>query len=120
MVLLDVEGAVSPPRDNGELVFGEPWESRAFGMVATLADAGTFTWDEFRDHLVARIAGWEATHAPGDPSFRYYRCWLGALEDVLVARGRLRADDVTERSGILASRPAGHDHEQAGQHGHGH
>jgi len=83
--VLDVAGAAAPPRSNGELVFAEPWESRAFGMAVTLADAGVFTWDEFRDALVARIAAWEAEPAPGE-DFHYYRCWLGALEDRLRAR----------------------------------
>ncbi|MFD9651474.1 hypothetical protein [Streptomyces mirabilis] len=27
---LDIEGPAAPPRSNGELVFAEPWESRAF------------------------------------------------------------------------------------------
>jgi nitrile hydratase accessory protein len=113
---LDVEGPGAPPRSNGELVFAEPWESRAFAMAVTLADTGLFTWDEFRDDLVARIAAWEADHPDGEP-FRYYRCWLAALEDRVVATGALDAVTVDERSADLAGRPAGHDH---GDHGHGH
>ncbi len=120
-VALDVEGTASPPRDNGELVFGEPWESRAFGMAVTLADAGAFTWNAFRDRLVARITRWEAEHGVADPSFRYYLCWLGALEDVLVESGAVTSDDVLTRSSALAERPAGHDHGDGhDDHGHGH
>jgi nitrile hydratase accessory protein len=103
---LDSSGPAAPPRRNGELVFAEPWESRAFGMAVTLADAGAFTWDAFRDRLVARIAAW----ADGHGDFRYYTCWLDALEDVLVGDGTLAADDVAVRSDRLAERPAGHDH----------
>ena len=119
MTVLDVEGPAAPPRANGELIFAEPWESRAFGMAVTLADAGVFTWDEFRDALVARIAAWEADPAPGE-DFHYYRCWLGALEDRLVAAGTLPGAAVAERSALLAERPSGHDHADGGDHGHGH
>lgn len=100
---LDVTGPAAPPRANGELVFAEPWESRAFGMAVGLAEAGVITWDGFRDRLVARIA------AAGDP-FSYYGCWLAALEDLLVGTGRFDAGDVVARTGRLTLRPAGHDH----------
>jgi nitrile hydratase accessory protein len=116
---LDTAGPAAPPRSNGELVFSEPWESRAFGMAVTLADAGAFTWDDFRDRLVARIGAWEAEHGLDDPGFRYYACWLDALEDVLVDGGTLGDADVTERSVAFAARPPGHDHRHDG-HGHGH
>jgi hypothetical protein len=33
---LDIEGPVAPPRSNGELVFAEPWESRAFAAALAL------------------------------------------------------------------------------------
>ncbi len=118
--VLDVEGSAAPPRSNGELVFAEPWESRAFGMAVTLADAGAFTWDAFRERLIARIAAWEAEHGVDDPTFRYYDHWLAALEDVLVGSGRLGSDDVTARSSELAERPAGHDHRDGSGHGHDH
>jgi hypothetical protein len=57
---LDIEGPAAPPRSSGELVFAEPWESRAFGMAVTLYEAGTFTWPQFQTALIARIAVWEA------------------------------------------------------------
>jgi nitrile hydratase accessory protein len=119
---LDVSGPGAPPRSNGELVFAEPWESRAFGMAVALADAGAFTWDAFRNRLVDRIAVWEAEHGAAegaDPAFNYYACWLDALEDVLVGGGVLATADVATRSERLAERPAGHDHRDEG-HGHGH
>lgn len=116
---LDTSGPAAPPRSNGELVFTEPWESRAFGMAVALAEAGAFTWDAFRERLVARIAVWEAEHGLSDPGFRYYTCWLDALEDVLVGGGVLADSDVAARSADFAERPAGHDHRDGG-HGHGH
>ena len=106
MTALDVDGPAAPPRTNGELVFAEPWESRAFAMAVTLAEAGVFTWDEFRESLVARIAA--------DRGSSYYRCWLAALEDRVVSAGALDGSALAERTAHLAGRPAGHDH------GHGH
>ncbi len=116
---LEIDGPAAPPRDNGELIFAEPWESRAFGLAVTLQDAGTFTWDDFRDHLVARIAEWERSHPPGE-CYSYYRCWLQALESVVTERGLVGAGEVEGRAGELAERPAGHDHADGEDHGHGH
>jgi nitrile hydratase accessory protein len=104
---LAVDGPAAPPRANGELVFAEPWESRAFGMAMALHAAGTFGWEEFQAALVARIAEW-ATAGPS--TWSYYRCWLAALEDVLAGAGTLAPGEVASRAAALAARPAGHDH----------
>ncbi|MFD8006242.1 nitrile hydratase accessory protein [Streptomyces mirabilis] len=106
---LDIEGPAAPPRSNGELVFAEPWESRAFGMAVSLHEAGTFTWPEFRAALIARIAAWEAGAAPGEP-YNYYRLWLAALEDVLAGLCAVSTDEVTARTQTLTQRPQDHDH----------
>lgn len=106
---LDVQGPAAPPRSNGELVFAEPWESRAFGMAVTLYEAGVFTWPQFQAALIARIARWEAEPTE-DARWNYYRHWLGALEDVLAEGGAVPADEVTTRARTLAQRPTGYDH----------
>ncbi|MET8292139.1 nitrile hydratase accessory protein [Streptomyces sp. NPDC005132] len=106
---LDIEGQAAPPRSNGELVFAEPWESRAFGMAVTLYEAGMFTWPQFQAALIARIARWE-TAPPEDPRWCYYQHWLGALEDVLAEGDALPADEIITRARALAQRPAGYDH----------
>ena len=108
---LEVEGPAAPPRSNGELVFAEPWESRAFGMAVTLYDAGAFEWSHFQAALVAQIAAWEREHPVGE-CFSYYRCWLAALESVLAAAGLVSCNDVANRATALAARPPGHDHDQ--------
>ncbi len=103
---MDVEGPAAPPRSNGELVFAELWESRAFAMAVSLCEAGVFSWREFQEALITRIA----RHNDTSTEWRYYWHWLGALEDVLASRGAVRHHDVTARATELAQRPAGHDH----------
>lgn len=117
---LDVDGPAAPPRSNGELVFAEPWEGRAFGLAMAMVDRGAITYDAFRARLIARIAAWERAH-PDGAEFRYYRCWLGALEDELAEHGLLAQADLVARSAELAERPAGHDHDHDNHdHSHGH
>ena len=106
---LEVDGPAAPPRSNGELVFAEPWESRAFGLAVTLHDAGAFEWSQFQAALIAQIAAWERGHEAGE-CFSYYRCWLAALESVLAETGLVTANDVTQRAALLAARPPDHDH----------
>ncbi len=106
---LALDGPAAPPRANGELVFAEPWESRAFGMAVALHADGAFAWDEFQAVLVARIAESEAADPTG-ATWSYYRCWLAALEDVLAGRGALAPGEVTSRAEALTARPAGHGH----------
>jgi nitrile hydratase accessory protein len=116
-VELDVDGVAAPPRSNGELVFAEPWESRAFGLVMALHEDGAFTWAEFRDELIATIGAWEEDRG-ADEGYGYYRCWLQALEQVLADKELVSSDVLVTRATELAGRPAGHDHGDG--HGHGH
>jgi nitrile hydratase accessory protein len=106
---LDVEGPAAPPRANGELVFAEPWEGRAFGVTMALVHGGVLDYETFRTALIDRIAAEEGGR-PAGKEFRYYRCWLAALEQVLGRAGLVSADDVLRRSAEFAARPAGHDH----------
>jgi nitrile hydratase accessory protein len=106
---LDIEGSAAPPRSNGELVFAEPWESRAFGMAVTLYETGIFSWPEFQAALIARIARCQTARTQGE-RWNYYEHWLGALEDVLTDGGVLLADDITTRARALAQLPIAHDH----------
>ena len=77
------------PRDNGELVFEEPWQGRALGMAVVVLERTGLSWDDFRRHLVAAIAARPA----GDESAAtaYYAAWLAALESLLAERGLLGA-----------------------------
>jgi nitrile hydratase accessory protein len=115
-VELDIAGPAAPPRSNGELVFSEPWEGRAFGLTMALVDAGAIEYETFRSALIERIG------AAGTEGFSYYRCWLQALEQVVAGEGLVSADDVGARSAAFAARPAGHDHrhDHGDAHGHDH
>jgi len=117
LIDLDSDETSAPPRANGELVFAEPWESRAFGMALTLHDSGLFAWPQFQAALIARIAGWENHHPEGE-CFSYYTQWLGAPEDVLAGDGTVFTDEISQRAEAPAARPAGHDH-RADEHAHG-
>ena len=116
--VLDVDGPAAPPRSNGELVFAEPWESRAFGLAMSLNASGIFEWEEFRRQLIAAIAEAERTPDPDEP-FSYYRCWLLALEQVLANAGVVSTEHLLHRADELGARPAGHDHAD-GHIGHEH
>jgi nitrile hydratase accessory protein len=118
--VLDVEGPAAPPRSNGELVFAEPWESRAFGLAMSLSASGVFEWEDFRRQLIAAIAEAEREPDPEQP-YSYYRCWLLALERLLDAGGVVSRAQLVARAEELDARPAGHDHHDGhGGHGHGH
>ena len=116
---LDVEGPAAPPRSNGELVFAEPWEGRAFGLTMALVDRGVIEYETFRTALIERIAAWEAAPPPGE-CYSYYRCWLQALEQVVGAAGLVSSGELGERASAFAARPAGHDHRHDHEHGHDH
>jgi nitrile hydratase accessory protein len=117
-VRLDVDGLAAPPRSNGELVFAEPWQSRAFGMTMALTTAGVLDWEEFRQQLIVQVAGWEQS-APRGATFSYYGCWLDALEHVLVARALVNTEAVDQLAEEIAARPVGWDHDHDG-HDHQH
>ena len=102
---LDVDGPASPPRSNGELVFAEPWESRAFGLAMALHQDGVFDWDEFHDPLIAAIAA--GRRPPRPRGLPYYGCWLEALEALLDERAcRCGAGDRRRPPTLAADRRA--------------
>jgi nitrile hydratase accessory protein len=108
---------LAPPRRNGELIFEDVWHSRAFGLAVSLCREDIFEWSEFRQTLIARIAAWERTAC--DEPYVYYEHWLGALEDVLTARGIVDAATLDARTALEAST----DHHGGGagaHHGHEH
>ncbi len=107
-VRLDEDGAAAPPRENGELAFSAPWESRLFGLTMTLVEAGRLDWEAFRQRLIARIAAWEQQSA--GESWDYWQRWREAFEDSLEAAGFVAPPEIDGLTRRLAARPHGHDH----------
>ena len=79
-----------------EPVFNEPWEARAFGLTIALVRGGLFTYEEFRQHLIARI------NAP-DANPSYYVNWLAALEGTLADKGALSSEEIQQALAALAA-----------------
>jgi cobaltochelatase CobN len=84
---------LAAPRRNGELVFAEPWEGRAFGMAVALNETECFPWEAFRQRLIGQIAA-----ADGRGEDGYYERWLAAFEQLLAERGILSAEELDERT----------------------
>ena len=76
-------GTAAPPTSNGELVFDEPWQARAFGLAVATVERLGLPWDDFRDRLIAAIAA--------DPDRPYYESWLAGLESLVLDHGLVDA-----------------------------
>lgn len=113
-LVADMEGAVALPRDNGELVFTEPWQSRAFGAAISLAGDSAVEWERFRQALIAEISRWEEVNGEdSEEAWDYYERWLAALEAHLLEREILGAEEIEQRSELIA-------YEQEHEHDHDH
>lgn len=93
-----------PLGDDGEPVFAEPWEAKAFAMTLALHERGVFTWPEWAACLAERISDAQAQGDRDDGS-TYYRHWLAALEDV-VTKYRLASSTQLEERRAAWSRAA--------------
>jgi nitrile hydratase accessory protein len=82
------------PRDNGELVFEEPWQGRALGMGVLVLERTGASWAQFRRHLVAAIER-RPPRADETAATAYYAAWLDALERLL--RGPAEEQPVGDR-----------------------
>jgi nitrile hydratase accessory protein len=109
-VQTETPGAMVP--DPADAVFAEPWEARAFALALNLSSGGQFSWNEFRDRLIAEIAEADtaAIHdhsaGPDSPHCPYYECWLAALEKLLREKALLNGDEIERRAATIAASPA--------------
>lgn len=115
-VELPTEGIAAPPRDNGEVIFDAPWQSRAFGLAAALVEDGRLAWSDFQTGLIAQVGKADAIGADtGQPEI-YWNCWLETLGDLTAqthtddAGPMLDPDRWSLRCEEYAARPSGHDH----------
>jgi nitrile hydratase accessory protein len=87
-----MDGRIALPRDNGELVFKEPWEGRAFALAVAVIDERGLPWDAFRLRLIDAIAE--------QPDRPYYESWAAALESLVVGL------DLATEAALDAATPA--------------
>jgi len=83
---------IEATRLDADHVFSAPWEARAFAIALKLSESGHFTWDEFRDHLIAEVRASDRIRARDGTSDRgeYYDHFLHALENLLEEKGLAR------------------------------
>ena len=104
-------GDLALPRSNGELIFAEPWQARAFGIAVALNENGAYPWRDFHAGLAREIAA----NGSGATADHYYARWLAALETLLTERGILSPSDIDARASDHAAANAHADH-----HDHNH
>ena len=82
-----------PPAVDGEPVFAEPWEGRAYGLALELTERLDIPWSTFRDRLITAIG-----ESPDRP---YYESWVVALESLALDHGATTGDELRiERSEV--------------------
>lgn len=92
----DISSLAALPRKNGELVFQNPWESRAFGIAVALCENGLYDWNEFRDGLISHIQEWEENpEAKGE--WDYYKHWVSSLENMLNEKGVASLEEISRK-----------------------
>ena len=110
-IRVDAVSIAAAAAEHDEAVFAEPWEARAFALALTLSAAGKFSWDEFRDRLIAEIAAGNAAassdgrFALDSPPGNYYECWLVALEKLLREKALLNGEEIERRAEAIAASP---------------
>ena len=69
-------------------VFSAPWEARAFALALKLSESGHFTWDEFRERLMAEVRASDRIRARDGTSDQgeYYEHFLRALERIVAEK----------------------------------
>ena len=111
----EMQGAAALPRLNGELVFEEPWEGRAFGIAVALNNRRVYPWRDFREHLVTQISSDENQGIEG----RYYDQWLRAMEALLLEQGLVSPDELEQRTvEYVTGQREDHDHDDYEGHHH--
>jgi nitrile hydratase accessory protein len=93
-IAADTKSPAAIPRRNGEPLFNEPWESRAFGMTVGLCERGFFAWDEFRARLIEAVSSADQRHEHSS----YYERFLGALEQLMLEKQLCVRSEIDQRA----------------------
>ncbi len=91
------------PAGPDEPLFHAPWEARAFAVALRLSQQACYSWDEFRNYLIAEIAADNPVPGVGaEGQSRYYEHWLRALEKLLADKGFVLPPELEARTRELA------------------
>jgi len=94
-------------------VFSAPWEARAFAIALGLSEAGLFTWDEFRAHLIAQVGASDRVRERDGTNDRgkYYEHFVRALETVVTEKGIASRSDIAAKIAELDAPAPRHNHD---------
>jgi nitrile hydratase accessory protein len=88
-----------------EVNFAAPWEARAFALAHALVEHNCFTWDDFRDRLIAAIGKADAGAVASGAAPGYYECWLVALEGSITAKAIATVSEIDRHADRIAANP---------------
>ena len=97
------QNAMKLPRDNGELMFHRPWESRVFAMAVLLCEKGKYSWKAFNEQFAQLIGDAEIHHPDQEAVSAYYHHWRQALEMVLLEKAILLEEQLQARTNEFAT-----------------
>lgn len=126
LTIANMDESIALPRKNGELVFDEPWEARAFGLAVALNEEGVYPWQDFSGGLSNTISSIE--QGLPDPaavtineSSDYYQHWLASLETLILAQGLVTSAELEAEIATQIHHDAhDHDHDHDRDHHHDH
>jgi nitrile hydratase accessory protein len=99
----ELQNAMQLPRDNGELMFHSPWESRVFAMAVLLCERGEYAWNTFNEQFAKCIGDAEMHHPDQEAVSAYYHHWRQALETVLLEKAILLEEQLQVRTNEFAT-----------------
>jgi nitrile hydratase accessory protein len=102
-LLNTVEETMKLPRENGELIFHTPWESRIFAMAVLLSEKGIYPWKTFNGEFSHEVGEAEQNHPETDVVSVYYQLWSQAFEKLLLDQNVLSREQLESRIEEFAS-----------------
>jgi nitrile hydratase accessory protein len=85
------------PSEQPDIALAEPWQARAFAIAVIASRQGCFTWSEWTQALGRELRLASAPDDPQSAGASYYRCWLSALQSLLLAKGAVGQAELHER-----------------------
>lgn len=76
--------------------FAEPWQARAFALAVLASRQGCFTWSEWSQAL-GRELRQASTGDSSAVTSSYFDCWLSALQSLLVGKGAVAQEELSDR-----------------------